>query len=148
VVEQAVQQDGVSRLNRINNLLNNNGVGRIKPAYSISFKKYNIMALTDFILNGIIQMENTLGNPTFLWKTETFACIPNTLNDAIKNSTPVFDENTDFRMNVRLNQFTPNIYPELHDYITYQGYSMLVKQIKKPVHNVYWIYVCEAPGVG
>src|ERR1017187_6847281 len=105
------------------------------------------MALNDLILNGVISMENMLVKNTFTWKGETFSCIANTVNDAEKSSDAGFSENADFRMTVRLNQFTPNIYPALNDYIYFQGYKLLIKTIKKPAHNVYWVYVCELPSV-
>ena len=103
--------------------------------------------LNDFILNGVTQMSNMLGKPKFLWKGESFNCIPNTVNDSGKAVVGGFDEDADFRMTVLLNQFAPNVYPEINDVITYNGYQMLIKQIKKPAHNVYWIYQCELPKV-
>jgi hypothetical protein len=96
-----------------------------------------------FILNGVLGMEGLLGKPTFIWKGETFACIANSINDQEAATDAGFKETTDFRMTVRLNQFTPNIYPAINDYITYLGYSLLIKEIKKPTHGVYWIYMCD-----
>jgi hypothetical protein len=101
------------------------------------------MAVSDFILKGVKLVESTLGNPTFTWKGESFACVPNTVNDSVKSDNVGFNENADFRMTVRTNQFAPNIYPRLNDYVYYQGYKLLVKGIKKPAHNVFWIYLCE-----
>ena len=92
-------------------------------------------------------METMLGNPTFIWKGETLPCVPNTINDAKKSSDAGFDESADFRMTVRNNVFTPNIYPQINDYITYQGYELLVKSIKIPANNVFRVYVCELPRV-
>ena len=105
------------------------------------------MALLDFILNGVISMENLLGNPTFTWKGESFACVPNTVNDKQKSIDAGFSENADFRMTVRLNQFTPNIYPQLNDYVYYLGYKLLIKEIKKPAHGVFYVFVCELPSI-
>lgn len=105
------------------------------------------MAATDIILNGVLGMESLLDNPSFVWKGETFACVPNTLVDQIKSADAGFNENADFRMTVRLNQFTPNIYPAINDYITYKGYQLLIKQIRKTSHNVFWVYVCELPSI-
>ena len=99
------------------------------------------------ILNGIIGTEKLLGCPTFTWKNETFRCVPNTVHEKIKSSDAGFTDNTDFRMTVRLNQFTPNIYPQPKDYITYLGYTMLIKEVMKPGHGVFYVYVCEAPTI-
>ena len=101
--------------------------------------------LNDFIRIGIEGMMNHLNNPKFKWKNELFKCVPNTINDAGKSVVGGFDEDADFRMTVLLNQFTTNIYPEINDVITYNGYDMLIKSIKKPAHNVYWVYQCELP---
>jgi hypothetical protein len=105
-----------------------------------------MVAPTNLILNGCLGMEALLGNPTFSWNNETFACIANTLNDQQKNVLAGLNENADFRMTVRLNQFS-GVYPALNDYITYLGYQLLIKSIKKPAHGVYWVYVCELPSV-
>lgn len=106
-----------------------------------------MISTNQFILNGLTQMEAMLGNPVFTWKGEQFRLVPNTLNDAEKASEAGFTENADFRMTVRLNQFTPNIYPALNDYIQYQGHKLLIKQVKKPAHNIYHVYVCEVATV-
>ena len=100
-----------------------------------------------FVLAGLIQTETTLGSPQFTWKGESLACIPNTINDSNSNVLAGLSENADFRMTVRLNQFTPNVYPALNDYITYNGYTLLIKGIKKPAHNLFWIYTCEIPKI-
>ena len=105
------------------------------------------MPVNDFILNSITAMEGMLTLNTFVWKGETFKCVANTVNDTAKASDAGFTEDGDFRMTVRLNQFTPNIYPALNDYITYQGYTLLIKGIRKPAHNVYWVYITEQVGV-
>lgn len=106
-----------------------------------------IDAANSFILGGLIQMEQLKGNKTFTWKAESFVCIPNTYNENIKTEMIGFDENADFRMTVRLNQFTPNIYPALNDYITYSGVNFLIREIKH-MNDVAWVYVCEAPKLG
>lgn len=104
---------------------------------------------TDFILNGITQMENMLDNPVFTYKGEDFACVPNTINDVIKSDKQIgYDENVDFRMTVRLNQFTSGIYPQLTHVITYNGTKFVIKEIKTPPHQVYKIYICEKATVG
>ena len=103
--------------------------------------------MSTFILNGVTGTEKLLNNPTFIWKGETFACVPNTLNDSIKSSDAGFNENADFRMTVRLNQFTVGIYPQLNDYIKYLGYTLLIKGIRKPSHGVFWIYTCELANI-
>jgi hypothetical protein len=105
------------------------------------------MAVNDFILNCVIGSEKLLQNPTFAWKGETFGCVPNTLNDTLKSGEAGFDEESDFRMTVRLNQFTPNIYPSINDYVIYLGYKLLIIGIRKPAHGVFWIYICELPKV-
>lgn len=106
------------------------------------------MALTDFINKSLVSLEKKLNNPTFVWKGETFLCVPNTLNDSAKSVDVGFDEDADFRLTVRLNQFTVGIYPALNDYITYQGYKLLIKKIKKPAPNAFWVYECELPKIG
>lgn len=106
------------------------------------------MALNDFITFSLKSMEANLGNPTFIWKGETFICVPNTINDGAKAVDVGFDEDGDFRMTVRLNQFSTGIYPALNDFITYQGYKLLIKRIKKPAHNQFWVYEAELPKVG
>jgi hypothetical protein len=105
------------------------------------------MAMNDFILNGLVQMETLLNNPTFSWKGETFGCIPNTLTNGVTNSTVMFEESDDFRMTVRNNQFTPNITPQPNDYLYYNGFQLLVKQVKYMSHGVYNIYICSNPTI-
>jgi len=105
------------------------------------------MALNTFILNGVTAMEAYLNNPTFVWKGETFKCVANTINDQERAADAGFSEDADFRMTVRLNQFTPNIYPALNDYIIHQGYQLLIKGIRKPAHGLYWVYICELPNI-
>lgn len=102
---------------------------------------------TTYILNGLKAMEAMLGNPSFTWKGQVFKCVANTINDSEKSADAGFNENADFRMTVRLNQFTPNIYPALNDYITYLGYKLLVKGIRKPAHGVFWVYILELPTI-
>jgi len=102
---------------------------------------------TNFILNGCLGMEQLQGSPTFIWEGETFNCIANTIKDSEINVSAGLTENTDFRMTVRLNQFTPNIYPELNDYIIYLGYQLLIRGINKPAHGVFWIYICSMPTI-
>lgn len=106
------------------------------------------MALSDFILNGVTQIEDTLGNPTFTYKGESFACIPNTLKETVKGGNKeLFIASSDFRLTVRLNQFSSGIYPAVNDYITYMDRKLLIKEIYKPVHNQYWVYVTAQPEV-
>jgi hypothetical protein len=99
--------------------------------------------VTRLVRSGLNTTQRFLGNPTFVWKDQTFNCIPNTVNDSIKSENKSFNEDADFRMTVMLNQFSQNIYPELNDYIYYLGYQFMVKEIKKPGHGIYWIFVCE-----
>lgn len=103
--------------------------------------------MTDLIYNGLITMEEALGNPVFTWKGENFLCVPNTVNDISNVINTGFNEDADFRMTVRLDQFTEDIYPALNDWITYLNYRFLVRQIKKPAHNVFWVYVLELPKI-
>lgn len=87
-----------------------------------------------------------------MWNGENFNCVPNTLNDGVAADAVMAE--ADFRMTVPfqvkrngvyVNQFTPNIYPTLTNTITYLGTQLKVKQIKKPAHGVFWVYVCEIP---
>jgi len=103
------------------------------------------MALSDFVLAGLTLMENTLGNPTFTWKDTTLACIPNSLIDTIKNSDKWFNENADFRMTVRTNQFNGGAMPQLNDYIYYLGYKLKVSSIKYTPHGIFNVYICSLP---
>lgn len=106
------------------------------------------MATPNIILAGQMQMESFLNNPTFAWKGELWACIPNSYIDAVKNDMAGFNSNGDFRMTVRLNQFTPNLYPDTNDIITYLGQDFIIKQIKKTPHGVFWVYICEVASIG
>lgn len=105
------------------------------------------MALSDFALSGVTGMETLLGNPTFTWKGSTFGCVPNTLNDEVKNNNKWFNENADFRMTVRLNQFSNGVYPSLNDYIYYAGKQLVITGIKKTPHNIFWVFICSQPTV-
>jgi hypothetical protein len=105
------------------------------------------MALSDFILAGMAQMETTLGNPTFIWKGETFICIPNSFSNKVGNSGMTFEKEDDFRLTVRTNQFTPNIFPKPNDYITYSSNRLLVKEVRYPAHNQFIVIVCQDPSV-
>jgi hypothetical protein len=103
--------------------------------------------VTRLVLNGITKMEKMLGNPTFIWNGETFDCVPNSLNDEIKSDYKFFTEDGEFRMTVRLNQFSSNIYPDKNNDIFYMNVRLLVKKIIKPAHGVYWVYVCQLPKI-
>ena len=99
------------------------------------------------VVNGLKTMARLLGNPTFIWDNngETFYCIPNSVKDSVTSDNKFFTEDGEFRMTVLLNQFTPNIYPDKNDYITYLGYNLLIKQVIKPAHGIYYVYVCQLP---
>jgi hypothetical protein len=109
---------------------------------------FYFMNVNQLFLSGILLMEQTLNNPTFIWKGETFNCVPSSISDEVKAVDIGYNENGDFNMTVRLNQFTPNVYPALNDFITYLGYKLLIKKIKKPAHGVYWVYQAEIPKIG
>ena len=104
--------------------------------------------VANLALNGLNKVRSATGNPTFIWKEETFICTANTLHDKIDNSIDAgTSEDADFRMTVPLNQFTPGIYPALNDFITYDGYNLLVKDISKPSHGIFWVYILALPNV-
>jgi hypothetical protein len=102
----------------------------------------------NMVVNGLIQMETLMGNPTFLWNGETFKCVPNTLNTSEKNVRAGLNVNADFRMTVRLTQFSPGIYPQLNDTITYLGFNLLIKGVKFPGHGLFMIITTEQPSTG
>ena len=103
--------------------------------------------LNNFVLNGVLQMEAMLSNPQIIWKGESVTCIPSTLNTNVKTSDTGFNENVDFRFTIRLNQFATGIYPQLNDYLTYNGNNLLIIEIKQTPHNLFWVYVCKIPSI-
>ena len=99
-----------------------------------------------FKLAGLKRMEGFKGCPKFTWKDGEYSCVPDSLNVTLENSDYSFEESDDFEMTVRLGQFTDGSHPNVNEYITYLGYKMLIKGIKKP-DNIAWVYICKQPTV-
>ena len=92
-------------------------------------------------------VEEQFGFPSFTWNGQSFGCLPNTLIDVVKGTDQGFDNNTDVRIAARCNQFDSDSFPSLGDDIIYLGYTLRIKQIEKPMHGVFWVFVTNAPGV-
>ncbi len=99
-------------------------------------------AIESDLLTSLLENEDELGNPTFTWLGKSYSCLPNVLSEALESNAVGYGSNGDFRMRVRLDQFNGS-YPYLKDFITYMEQKLMVKEIKKPVHGVFWVYVCE-----
>lgn len=97
------------------------------------------------ILQGLLKMEYFLNHPTFTWLGETFACIPNSPTTTSTNVPVGYSDEEQFSMEVRLNQFTPGIYPKLNDQITVNGNNLQIFQIKTLAHGVSYIYTAKTP---
>lgn len=100
----------------------------------------------DFMNSALMQMERLTGNQTFTWNGETFICIPNSLNHAGKSIDAGFADYEDFRMTVRLNQFSPNIYPDVEQHVTYMGTDLIIDRILK-TDTVAWAFICRNPNL-
>ena len=94
------------------------------------------------ILMGLKMMERFIGSPRnqFIWNGETFACVPNSPTTTSTNIPVGYADEEQFQMEVRLNQFTSGVYPELNQFITYQGNTLQIFQIKVLAHGVSYIY--------
>ncbi len=92
-----------------------------------------------------LENESDMGNPVITWNGNDYVCLPNTLNASIQSNKVGYNPYGDFRFRVRLNQFTDGIYPDRKQFITYQGDKLQIKQVKKPAHGVFYIYITERP---
>lgn len=99
------------------------------------------------ILDATLANESDFGSPTFTWLSGSYICIPNTLHNKEKSNDAGFSKDADFRMKVRLNQFSGSNYPALNDYIYFNGNRLLVKQINMLWHNVFAVYEMELPNI-
>jgi hypothetical protein len=100
---------------------------------------------TDSISDDLKQIESDSNNPTFTWNGSDFVCIPDDyLNSTIKNVQVGYDENAEFSLKARTDQFNGAL-PQLNDYITYAGKQLLINTIKTPVHGKYIVLICNVP---
>lgn len=106
-----------------------------------------------FINEGMQGLMDLQDNPQFTWKGVNYYCIPSALNVGQMPNAVI--EDSSWQMSVPfkvknangdfVNQFTPNVYPNLNEHITYLGTELKIVQIKKPAHGQCWVYVCQVP---
>jgi len=93
------------------------------------------MALPEIIQEDLRSIENALGNPTFSWSNQTYACIPATVENQLLLEDGGFQTATSLVLKCRREVFTDGNIPESQDTITFNGVSYRVDKVRQDVFN-------------
>lgn len=99
------------------------------------------------INDDVKDLENQLGNPTFVYDGTEYNCLPSDFKQDANGSNIGYYENSNLTLIVRLDQFGTDAMPKIKQHLTYMNSDVLINSITKPVHNVFWVYNCSNPEV-
>ena len=106
------------------------------------------MTLVETQIQDLQFIETDLGNPSFVWKGNTYGCIPSIAVKGEKLELGGFLENLDLVLTVRTNQFSNNGYPAPQDAITFNNTLYRIRKVGTKPLNVALKLYCYAPYEG
>lgn len=94
-------------------------------------------SIQERMITDLQSMEAMLGNQTFVWRGETFVCVPSSDDNEEDFGVGGNKTNRIKTLTVRLGLFTPNVYPSQNDFVTMNNITWRIKTVTYNPNRVF-----------